>query len=204
MVDRVQKGDLLRLQAPPPPPLWARPSSSSEAATTSPSPARPKTQLSTRITSYPPACQTTSHAHDIANYFSHREQWRDSWFTSDNPLPPPLFGRSDMTWTCSWRTLGTQKTLTGAVLFCDLSVVWWQVNWDTTYERQPGFASQVQKQARYLDCPDAFDAEELWYACSTYGEQVALFADRAETAGLPIGHGKLRYPTHQPCANVKL
>lgn len=178
------------MQAPPPPPLWARPSSTSTPTTTTVSASAGTSQRSSGITSYPPACHTTSHAHDIANYFSRQEEWKDAWFTTESPLPPSLVGRNDMTWTCSWRTSGSQKTLTGAALFCDLSVVWWQVDWDTSHERRPGFASQVQRRARYLDCPEHLEAEQLWYACSTYGEQVATFAEQAEAAGLPIGHGK--------------
>jgi hypothetical protein len=75
-------------------------------------------------------------------------------------------------------------------MFSDLSVLWWKVDWDTRQEHRSGFASQVQKEARYLDRPDPFDADNLWYACSTYGEQVAGFAEQAEARGLPIGHGE--------------
>lgn len=57
-------------------------------------------------------------------------------------------------------------------------------------ERRPSFVSNVQKQARYLDRPEPFPAEDLWYACSTYGEQVALFAEDAERQGMPVGHGE--------------
>lgn len=97
-----------------------------------------------------------------------------------------------MTWTCSWRTYGSNKTLTGAALFSDLSVLWYKVEWDMSRERQAGFAAQVKKEARYLDRPEPFAAEELWYACSTYGEQVALFAENAERQGRPVGHGECR------------
>ena len=95
-----------------------------------------------------------------------------------------------MTWTSSWHTAGSQKTLIGAALFSDLSVLWWQVAWDIAQERKPGFLSHVQRQARYLDRPGPFEAEDLWHACTTYGEQVALFAEQAERGGVPIGHGE--------------
>ena len=95
-----------------------------------------------------------------------------------------------MTWTCSWRTHGNNKTLTGAALFSDLSVLWYKVDWDMSQEHLSGFTAHVQKQARYLDRPEPFAAEDLWYACSTYGEQVALFAEGAERQGRPVGHGE--------------
>lgn len=139
--------------------------------------------------SYPTPCQTTSHARDVALYFSCQERWSEPWFTSDQPLPLILQNRSDMTWTCSWRQLGNNKTLVAAALFSDLSVLWFKVDWDVSKERRPDLLSSVQKQARYLDRPEPFSAEELWYACSTYGEQVALFAEDAERRGVPVGHG---------------
>ena len=101
---------------PPAPALWARPSSNASS--------------SSLAMSYPPPCQSTSHAHDMANYFTSSEQWSSPWFTSDSPLPPPLANRNDMTWTSSWQQLGSRKTLIGAALFCDLSVAWWKVEWD--------------------------------------------------------------------------
>lgn len=144
--------------------------------------------------SYPAPRQTTSHAHDAALYFSTHEQWHDTWFTTDEPLPPRLKGRTDMTWTCSWRVSGSDKTLIGAALFSDLSVLWYKVDWDTNQEHRPGFASRVHEQARYLDRPDPFPAEDLWYSCSTYGEQVASFAEDAERRGVPVGHGEYLFP----------
>lgn len=192
----------MHLQAPPPPPLWARPSSSSSASPAATPPSKHARDLNTM--SYPTPCQTTSHAHDNANYFSSAQRWRDPWFTSDNPLPPDLHGRSDMTWTSSWRQLGNKKTLIGSALFSDLSVLWWKVEWDISQEHRPAFVSQVQKQARYLDRPEPFQAEELWYACSTYGEQVALFAEQAERAGLPIGHGEWSLLRHLSIQSIRI
>ena len=55
-----------------------------------------------------------------------------------------------------------------------------------------GFAqsSRVIREAKYLDCPEPLSAEMLWDACSTYGEQVAQFAERAEAGGVPIARGE--------------
>ena len=161
--------------APPQPQQWARPGQT------------------TQEMSYPPPCHSSSHAHDLANQFSRSAPpFAEAWFTADSPQPPALVGRRDMTWTSSWQQLGTQKTLVGAALFADLSVCWWKVEWDMNDERRPGFLSggSVRRSARYMDTPAEFGADELWDACSTYGEQVAQFAEEAERRGLPIAHGE--------------
>jgi hypothetical protein len=41
-----------------------------------------------------------------------------------------------------------------------------------------------------MDGPEPFAAEDLWDACYTYGEQVAQFAEQAESNGVPIADGE--------------
>lgn len=95
-----------------------------------------------------------------------------------------------MTWQASWSQRGSQKALTGVALFADLSVCWWKLEWDVNEERSPNLLQRVRREARYLDRPAAFSAEQLWDACATYGEQVAQFAEKAEREGVPIAHGE--------------
>ena len=168
---------------PPSPAMWARPGSTSAHSVPSSS------------MSYPPRCSSSSHAADTAAYFSSSSisTWSSPWFLSDSPLPPPLANRADMTWSSSWQQRGNAKVLIGTALFCDLSVAWWKVQWDVQEEQTRGFAqsTRVRREAKYLDCPDPLPAEQLWDACSTYGEQVAQFAERAEQGGVPIARGTL-------------
>lgn len=160
--------------------MWARPSSTSVQ--------------NTATMSYPPACTGTSHAADIASFFSSSQarSWSSAWFVADSPLPPPLQNRADMTWSSSWQQYGNAKTLIGTALFCDLSVAWWRVQWDVQEEQTRGFAQsgRVRREARYLDGPAPLAAEQLWDACSTYGLQVAQFAESAERGGVPIARGQ--------------
>lgn len=151
--------------------------------------------------SYPALPRTSCHAEDVAQGFSSLGLWKTPWFTADRPLPPALEGRSDMTWTSSWSSYGTAKTLVGTALFSDLSIAWWKVEWDDATRNRPNFMSTVQKEARLLRCPAPFSAEELWHACSTYGEQVAAFAEGAEQRGVPVGRG--RSPLHYCCLPLR-
>lgn len=183
---RTRNNDEVPEGAPPPPPMWARPSSTGTRQETPPS----------HRMSYPPPSSGSSHAADAAAFFSSQaaSSWTSPWFLSESPLPPPLHGRSDMTWSSSWQQYGNAKTLIGTALFCDLSVVWWKVQWDVQEEQTHSFAQsrRVRREAKFLDQPDALPAEQLWDACSTYGEQVAQFAEAAERGGVPIARGESR------------
>lgn len=86
--------------------------------------------------------------------------------------------------------MGTRKTLIGSALFSDLSVAWWRVEWDLLREHSPNFPNTVSRQAKYMDGPAPFEAEELWDACYTYGERVAQFAEQAESNSVPVADGE--------------
>lgn len=185
------------------PPTWARPPARSATSATS-SLGGPQSQEDGLSLSYPPKSETGSHAEDLAHYFgiSSSEVWTAAWFQGDSPIPPPLRGRKDITWTSSWQQYGNEKTLVGSALFCDLSVAWWRVQWDASKERDRGFCHSVSRQAKYLGRPAAFAAEQLWEACSTYGERVALYAERAEQSGLPIANGECWDLANQALASI--
>lgn len=95
-----------------------------------------------------------------------------------------------MTWTSSWTQIGPSKTVVGTALFCDLSVVWWKVEWNVTQERSAGLVQTATRSAKYLGRPAPLGKEELWAATSSYGEQVAIFAENAEVARRPVAHGR--------------
>lgn len=143
--------------------------------------------------SYPPKCKTSCHAQDVAAYFGASNRWNPSenWFTTSEPLPPPLADRSDMTWSSSWSQRGSSKCCIGTAIFCDLSMAWWKVEWDASVERRPDIGLCVKKQAKYLPRPASFPAMQLQQCAATYGEQVARFAEAAERARRPIAHGEL-------------
>ena len=70
-------------------------------------------------------------------------------------------------------------------------------------EKRSGFLDTIHRRAKYLDAPAPFQAQQLWQACSTFGEQVALFAEEAERRGRPVGRGECWDIASEALASIK-
>lgn len=143
--------------------------------------------------SYPPPVEHDSAAEDLAHYFSPSTHWPTAWYTSENQFqPPPLQGNARISFTASWTSDGTNKTLYGGVLFCDLSMCWYSVSWPlrASPTHDPNDARTVRRSARYLPRPAAWPREQLVEAHETYGETIAGFAESYEGTGEPCARGE--------------
>ncbi|KAH8928667.1 hypothetical protein BT69DRAFT_1293161 [Atractiella rhizophila] len=157
----------------PPPVLWARPSQSS-----TPAPSTPQT------VDLPPEDPHTCSARTVSEYFSSAWSPSETWYQSDNPLPPILVNRQDMMWTASWSHRGTNKEVLGAAIFEDCSRITYRVAFDT---RTGVIAS---KEGLYRPIPEPWDGELLAGWAESFGEIIAQFAERAEAEGRPVGRGE--------------
>ena len=125
--------------------------------------------------SYPPPCQTSSSAEDLAQFFSPSTHWDSPWYTSNSPIPPQVQSNRHVTYCTSRRTLGPHVTLCTGVAFSDLSVCWYTVDFSTN--KDPNNTSLAKRSARYIGRPRALDRAALVEAHETYGETIAAFAE---------------------------
>ena len=103
------------------------------------------------------------------------------------PLPPPLSESRDSSHTLSMMSRGSQKTISIAAIFADLSFFWGTVEFSTN---NPNNMSQVKRNAVYLPRPKALGRQELVEAHESYGETVALFAESFLGTGQPCARGE--------------
>lgn len=124
--------------------------------------------------SYPPQTRYGSAALDLAYYFLPATHWPSAWYnaTGTAPVPPPLEGRTDHSYTSSWRTLGAKKTTNIGIFFADLSVFWGSVDFTTANPE-----ANVTRHGQYLPPPPVLGRDALVEAHETYGDTIALFAE---------------------------
>jgi hypothetical protein len=79
---------------------------------------------------------------------------------------------------------GSTKTLSGGVLFGDLSAAWFRVRWDESSPRGE------KRECRYRPRPQPCQRDLLIEGWQSYSEGVAGFAERAVEMGQPIGTGE--------------
>ncbi|KAF8527580.1 hypothetical protein BU17DRAFT_73971 [Hysterangium stoloniferum] len=130
--------------------------------------------------SHPPPTEYGSSALDLCMSFSSDVQWDTPWYSSDNPVPPQISGNSDCVRSHWIQWIGNQTTLTGGVLFSDLSMCWYAVEWS---KLNPRDTSAARRRATYTARPEALSQDELIAAHETYGETVAAFAEGYEGTG---------------------
>jgi len=92
-------------------------------------------------------------------------------------MPPPLEGMTQKTYALSWQTYGDSKTLFAGIMFADLSVCWFTVQFSMSSNANPNDSTRVQRSARYLPRPLPMDKAALVEAHETYGETIAAFAE---------------------------
>ncbi|KAF8153973.1 hypothetical protein B0H34DRAFT_72531 [Crassisporium funariophilum] len=139
--------------------------------------------------SHPPATEHGSAALDLAHFFAPSTPWSGAWYNASGgpSIPPPLVGDSNHTFTCSWRSKGSNKTTQVGVIFADLSLFWGTVDFTTTNPEDP---RQVKRHAVYLPPPKSLGQAELLEAHETYGETMALFAESFLGAGQYCARGE--------------
>ena len=82
---------------------------------------------------------------------------------------------------------GDTRTLTGGVLFSDLSACWYTVEWS---ERAANDTTKARRSAGFIPRPDSLSQDELVAAHETYGETVAGFAEGYEGTGQWCARGE--------------
>ncbi|KAI0696393.1 hypothetical protein C8T65DRAFT_814378 [Cerioporus squamosus] len=142
--------------------------------------------------SYPPPTEHGSAGADLAHYFSPHTHWPSAWYTDGDRMAPPLKGNGHMTYAGWWESNGTTQTVSGGVLFSDLSMCWYSVSWPQTAppNHDANDSRTVRRSARYLPPPSPWPREQLIDAHETYGETIAGFAESFEDGGQPCARGE--------------
>lgn len=109
------------------------------------------------------------------------------WYNGEIPKPPPLVGNSHSSHTLFMMSRGSQKTISVAAIFSDLSIFWGTVEFTTN---NPSDMSQVKRNAVYLPRPKVLGRQELVEAHETYGETIALYAESFLGTGQPCARGE--------------
>ncbi|EKM52326.1 uncharacterized protein PHACADRAFT_260650 [Phanerochaete carnosa HHB-10118-sp] len=140
--------------------------------------------------SYPPPTTHGSSALDLALYFSTSTYWDSSWYITPE-LPPLLKDHRPPTYSTSWETRGHLKNIFGGILFADLSICWYSVQFDAANPgADPNDMSMVERSAKYLPRPDAKDKAALLEAHEMYGETIAAFAEGFDGTGQYCARGE--------------
>ncbi|TFK92889.1 hypothetical protein K466DRAFT_643099 [Polyporus arcularius HHB13444] len=141
---------------------------------------------------YPPPTEHGSAGADLAHYFSPHTHWSSAWYTDGDRMAPPLKGNGHMAYAGGWESNGTTQTISGGVLFSDLSMCWYSVSWPQTAPptHDANDSRIVHRSARYLPRPSPWSREQLIDAHETYGETVAGFAESFEDGGQPCARGE--------------
>ncbi|RPD76971.1 hypothetical protein L226DRAFT_483206 [Lentinus tigrinus ALCF2SS1-7] len=161
----------------PPRPKFGGPSSSDPAAFTM---------------SYPPPTEHGSAGADLAHYFSPHTHWSSAWYADGDRVPPPLKGNGHIAYAGGWESDGRTQTVSGGVLFSDLSMCWYSVSWPqhALSTHNANDTRTVQRRAQYLPCPLPWPRERLVDAHETYGETIAGFAESFEGGDQPCARGE--------------
>ncbi|GAA5906233.1 hypothetical protein JCM6882_006082 [Rhodosporidiobolus microsporus] len=157
--------------------------------------------------SYPPTESHSSAALSLLHYILHAP-FSTPWFVhstspSFSPLPPPLVGRSDTRFTCSWQQSGAQKVALGAVLFGDTSVAWYRLSWSLSSEQAGRAHLDVRREGRYRPRHPPMDADALYAASEAYGPLICAWADEALAAGVPVARGECWDLANEALLHVK-
>ncbi|KZT58073.1 hypothetical protein CALCODRAFT_259471 [Calocera cornea HHB12733] len=132
----------------------------------------------------PPTSMTSA---TICEFFLPSTHWPSAWYEDKKgSLPPPVVGSKDVQGGGRWSSYGDEMTRIGYVLFADLSVLWYRVQWNS----QRHDPNSVQREAMYRPPPEPWSSDLLRWANELYGEELVAFAENSEAAGQPIGRGE--------------
>ncbi|EJU04535.1 hypothetical protein DACRYDRAFT_20245 [Dacryopinax primogenitus] len=130
---------------------------------------------------------TSTTAATVCEFFLPSTHWPSAWYDDkQSSLPPPVVGSKDVSGQGMWSSYGDAMTRIGYVLFADLSVLWYRVQWDSR-QRDP---NSVQREASYRPPPQPWAGDLLRWATELYGEELVAFAEAAEASGQPVGRGE--------------
>src|SRR6266478_6128464 len=118
---------------------------------------------------------------DLAVFMHPSTPWDTEWYSSSSPIPPHLKGSPDIRFSGSFGHSGRTKTARGVILFSDLSICWYSVEYGS---------GPVTRWARFRPRPEPLSGSVLQQAAETYGAAVAEFAERAEASGRPVARGE--------------
>ncbi|KAF8514782.1 hypothetical protein JB92DRAFT_119819 [Gautieria morchelliformis] len=136
---------------------------------------------------HPPQSELGSAAQDFCAFFASSTHWDVPWYSAENPTPPPLEQITDCTRTHSIQWRGDARTLSGGVLFGDLSACWYTVEWSGGASDN---TTKARRSAAFIPKPDSLSQDELIAAHQTYGETVAGFAEGYEGTGQWCARGE--------------
>jgi hypothetical protein len=105
-------------------------------------------------------------------------------------MPPLLEGNTQMTYALSWQSYGDTRTLYAGIMFADLSVCWFTVQFSMSSHADPNDTSRVIRSARYLPRPNPMDRAALVEAHETYGDTIAAFGESFAGTGEFCGRGE--------------
>jgi hypothetical protein len=148
--------------------------------------------------SHPPATTHGAAALDLAHYFHPSTHWDSPWYSSENPVPPPLIDNKDSNHLISSRSADQKKTIFGGVVFSDLSMCWFTVEFSANISsHNPDDISSVKRTAVYLPRPSPMTKETLLEAHETYGETIAAFAESFVGTGEVCQSGESHDMAHE-------
>ncbi|TDL27012.1 hypothetical protein BD410DRAFT_812755 [Rickenella mellea] len=139
--------------------------------------------------SHPPSSTYGCSALDLAYYFHLDTPWDSAWYAGQPPLPPSLQGNTDIRWVGMFQTSAKEKTMYSGVLFADLSICWFRVDYPSSATERSNPA-EAQRHAEYLPRPQPWPKERLIEAHETYGETIAAFAEGYVGSGEFCGRGE--------------
>jgi len=180
------------LSSPPPPPSLGPPPKINAQSRPPISSASSNSSISNDfVLSFPAPTTHGSAALDLAYYFDTSTHWNNAWYTNEqNPMPPPLEGMTQLTYTSSWQSYGDIRTLFAGTVFADLSVCWFTVKYSMSSNADPNDSSRVERSVQYLPRPRSMDKVALVDAHETYGETIAAFAESFDGTGEFCGRGE--------------
>ncbi|KAL5525035.1 hypothetical protein ACEPAF_8904 [Sanghuangporus sanghuang] len=168
--------------APPPIKSWSKPTvEAAPSYTHSHDHSQPKVEFKS---SYPPPTTCGSQALDLACYFHPSTEWDTPWYASQGALPPLLQTNPHRLYKAQMISRGDTRSITFAVLFCDLSAAWVSVSYSNSTTKV------AERSAKYLDAPEALNGEELRGASEVYGETIARYAESFLGSGQFCGRGE--------------
>ncbi|KAL5520559.1 hypothetical protein ACEPAG_9783 [Sanghuangporus baumii] len=166
--------------APPPIKSWSKP-------TVEPTPSYSHEHLQPKVefkSSYPPPTTYGSQALDLACYFHPSTEWDTPWYASQGAIPPLLQTNPHRLYKAQMISRGDARSVTFAVLFCDLSAAWVSVSYSNSTTKV------TERSAKYLDVPEPLNGEELRGASEVYGETIASYAESFLGSGQFCGRGE--------------
>ncbi|KAH9975048.1 hypothetical protein BGW80DRAFT_1225355 [Lactifluus volemus] len=140
--------------------------------------------------SFPPRTANGSAAAEFALYMHPSTFWDTEWYAF-HQIPPHLVKEPlDIRFECEVVSERGIETLSGVILFPDLSMCWYSVIYGI------GIGC-IKRSARFRRCPKPMSGAALRRAAETHGAAVANFADDAAASGQVVDSGECWDVAHE-------